>query len=505
MISFTNGLNTTTAMIKHLIRLEWKSFFRSASFGKSLAIKILMGFFALYFLLMFLILGVALFPAIKELYPESDPFLVVNGFIFYWVLADLLMRFFFQKLPVISVKPFLTLPIKKSKIVHYVLGKSAVSFFNFLPLFAIIPFGITLITKGYDTSVVITWMATLVVITLAINFLNFIVESISAETELSFLPVLAFAGTLFALNYFDIISFSGLLSSAVLKIADTPLLILLPILILIALYIFNYRILKQKLYIDNSLKSKTQEVKASDLAWTRKFGDVAPFMQLDLKLLWRNKRPRSSIFILIIGLLYGLFFYPNPIYKDMAFLYGFVGIFVTGIFLINFGQFIPAWDSGYYKLLMSQNIKYEQYLKSKFMLMALSVVIMFVLSIPYVYFGWKILLAHFAAAIYNIGVNTHVVMYAGSFNRKKIDLNQRAAFNYQGTGAVQWLVGIPLMLLPIVIFSVFYFLINFEAGIVALIVTGLIGIVFHQKVMKVITFKYLDSKYKMIDAFSQDN
>ena len=492
-------------MIKQFIALEWKSFFRSASFGKSLAIKILMGFFALYFLIMFLIIGVALFPAINEIYPENDPFLIVNGFVFYWVLADLLMRFFFQKLPVMSIKPLLTLPIKKSKIVHYVLGKSAVSFFNFLHLFAIVPFGITLMTKGYDTPIVITWMGTLIIVVLIINFLNFIIESLSAETELSFLPILAFAGLFFALNYFNIISFSELLSSVVIKITETPVLVVVPVLILIALYVFNFKILKRKLYTDNSLKSKTQEVKASDLAWTRKFGDVAPFMQLDLKLLWRNKRPRSSIFILIIGLLYGLFFYPNPMYKDMAFLYGFVGIFVTGIFLINFGQFIPAWDSGYYKLLMSQNIKYEQYLKSKFMLMALSVVIMFVLSIPYVYFGWKILLAHFAAAIYNIGVNTHVIMYAGSFNRKKIDLNQRAAFNYEGTGAVQWLVGIPLLLIPIAIFSIFYFPINFEAGIAALIVSGLIGIVFHQRLMKTITLKYLASKYKMIAAFSQDN
>jgi hypothetical protein len=156
-------------------------------------------------------------------------------------------------------------------------------------------------------------------------------------------------------------------------------------------------------------------------------------------------------------------------------------------------------------MLMSQNIKYEQYLKSKFVLMIMSVVIMFVLSIPYVYFGWKILLAHFAAAIYNIGVNSHVILFAGSFNRKKIDLNQRAAFNYQGTGAVQWLVGIPLMLLPIAIFVAFYFLINFEGGIAALIVCGLLGIVFHQKIMNLITSKYLASKYKMIDAFSQDN
>ena len=157
---------------------------------------------------------------------------------------------------------------------------------------------------------------------------------------------------------------------------------------------------------------------------------------------------------------------------------------MTGIFLINFGQFVPAWDSGYYKMLMSQNITYEDYLKSKFTLMSLSVIILFVLSIPYVYFGWDILLAHFAAAIYNIGVNTHVILFGGSFNRKKIDLNQRAAFNYQGTGAVQWIIGLPLMLLPMGIFAVFYFAINFEAGIGALTILGLLGMVFHQKLMK---------------------
>jgi hypothetical protein len=122
-----------------------------------------------------------------------------------------------------------------------------------------------------------------------------------------------------------------------------------------------------------------------------------------------------------------------------------------------------------------------------------------------VYFGWKILLAHLAAAIYNIGINTHVILFAGSFNRKKIDLNQRAAFNYQGTGAVQWLVGIPLMLLPLAIFGASYYFFSFEIGCLVLAILGVIGIVFHQKLMHVITEKYLDSKYKMIQAFSQDN
>ncbi len=491
--------------IKHFISLEWKQFFRSASLGKSLAIKIFMGFMAVYFMVSFLALGVALFPILKKAFPEQDPFTVVNTFVFFWILGDLIMRFFFQKLPVMSVKPLLTQKVKRNSIVHYILGKSALSFFNILPLFAIVPFGLTLIFKDYNALTVVVWMITMFIIALIINFLNFIIESVSAESELSFLPLIVITGTLFGLNYFEVISFSSIVSDGIIAITNNPLLVIIPIGILIGLYLYNFKLLKHKLYLDASLKSKTQEVKTSDLAWTRKFGDVAPFMQLDLKLLWRNKRPRSTVFILIIGVLYGLFFYPNPAFQDKEFLFAFIGIFVTGIFLINFGQFIPAWDSGYYKMLMSQNIKYEDYLKSKYVLMTTSVIILVIITIPYVYFGWKILIAHFAAAIYNIGVNTYVILLAGSFNRKKIDLNQRAAFNYQGTGAVQWLLGIPLMLFPIAIFSIFNFAISFEAGIIALVVCGVVGIVLHKKLMTSITKKYITSKYAMISAFDQDN
>lgn len=490
--------------LKHFLNLEWKQFFRSASFNKSIGLKILMLFFALYFMVSFLVMGLALYPLLKEFFPNKDPFTILNTYLFFYILADILMRFFLQKLPVMSVKPLLTLPVNRNKVVHYVLRKSAFSFFNFLPLFAFVPFSIMLIINGYPIVSVLFWFLAIIVVTLIINFLNFIIESFSSERELSFLPIILFAGSLFTLNHFNIISFSELIANGFTSIYNTPFLLIIPILLLIGLYGVNFKILKTKLYLDSSLKTNVAIVNASSMEWTKRFGDIAPFMQLDLKLIWRNKRPRSTIFLLIFGLLYGLFFYPNPQFADSAMVFGFVGIFVTGLFLINFGQFIPAWDSGYYKMLMSQNIKYEQYLKSKYTLMILSVVIMFVLSIPYVYFGWKILAAHFAAAIYNIGVNSYVIMYGGSFNRKKIDLNQRAAFNYQGTGAVQWIIGIPLMILPAAIFGLTTFFISFEIGLLALILCGVTGILLHQKLIKFITQKYLDSKYKMIDAFSQD-
>lgn len=492
-------------MILHFLNLEWKQYFRSSYWQKGIGIKILLGFFALYFMVMFLSLGVSIFPILKKVYPDQDPFLIVNQFLFFWILGDLLIRFFLQKLPVMTIKPLLTLPIKRSKIVNYVLGKSVVSFFNLLPLFAFIPFSFVLLSKGYNTVQIITWLSTLIIIVLIINFLNFVIENLSAKSDFSFLPLIAGASALFALDYFKILSFSDLVSKGILAISTNPVFIVIPIVLLLLLYYINYKVLRSNLFLDSVVQNKVEEAKASEYTWTKRFGDVAPFMQLDLKLIMRNKRTKSTLWMLIIGLLYGLVFYPQPQYADKEFFFIFIGVFSTGIFLMNFGQFIPAWDSGYYKMLMSQNFKYERYLKSKFMLMSMSVVLLFLLGIPYVYFGWKVLLAHFAAAIYNIGVNTHVIMFGGTFNRKKINLDQKAAFNYQGTGAVQWLMGFPLMLLPMGIFGLINWLVNFEIAVIGLIVLGVVGIAFHQKLMTLITKKYIANKYVMIHAFDQEN
>lgn len=492
-------------MIKHFLSLEWKQYFRSSYWQKNIALNVLLVFFALYMMSIFIIGGIGLYFGIEKFFPEQDKLAFVSSYMFYWFIGDLLFRFFMQKLPVMSVKPLLTLPIKRSTIVNFVLGKSAFSFFNILPLFLAIPFAITLSVNGYDnTSAILYWLIVVVLITFISNFLNFIIEAVSSELDIPFLPLLIVAGGLFALNYFNIISFTEIIGNGVIAITENPIYLLVPIAILFGLYSYNFKILRDKLFLDASLQTKVKEVNASELSWTDRFGDIAPFMKLDLRLIWRNKRTKSTAMLMVIGLLYGLFFYPQPIYRDMEFMWAFIGIFSTGFFLISFGQFIPAWDSAYYKMLMSQNIKYEKYLRSKFILMVVSVVVLFILGIPYVFFGWKILVAHFAAAIYNIGVNSHVILWGGSFNRKKIELDKKAAFNYQGTGAVQWLIGFPLMLLPMAIFGVINWLIGFEVAIAALIVLGVLGIVLHKTLMAGITQKYLDSKHKMIAAFSKD-
>ena len=122
-------------MFKRFLSLEWKQFSRSSYFQKGLAIKILLILAALYFIVSFGVLGVAAFFIIENTFPNEDPIVMVSNYLIFWFLIDLGFRFFMQQLPVMNIKPYMIIPIKRETVIHYLLGKTTLSFFNILPLF----------------------------------------------------------------------------------------------------------------------------------------------------------------------------------------------------------------------------------------------------------------------------------------------------------------------------------------------------------------------------------
>ncbi len=488
-------------MFKHFVSLQWKSFFRSSNLGKSLALKLLLGFFAVYMMVTFAGLGAALFFILKKIYPDVDPMLALSGYMLYWVLIELFVRYFMQKLPVMDVRPMLINPIKKSSITHYILAKSGFSGYNFMALFMAVPFTIVLLMHGYPPLNVLVWLFAVICIVLTINYTNFIINK--SDRVLVLLGTLIL--TLYALEYFDVFPIKEYAGKLFYKLYQNPFLAVVPLGCAIGAYLIDYNFLRNRLYLDASLKKKTKEAVTSDLSWTKRFGDIAPFLRLDLKLIWRNKRTKMQVFLSLAMILYGLIFYGMDAYGETSTIYLFVGIFMTGIFLSNFGQFIPAWDSEYYGMMMSQNIPLRKYLESKAALIYVSVVVMFLLSIPYVYFGWKALAINFSCALYNLGVNVPVILFFGSFNKKRIDLSKSAIGNTQGISATQFLVMLPLMVVPCLIYFGLKMLVTFEVAVSVLAIMGILGFAFRKPLLDIVTEAYRKKKYGMIAGFKERN
>ncbi|MFD0863099.1 DUF5687 family protein [Sungkyunkwania multivorans] len=488
-------------MFKHFINLEWKAFFRSASLGKSLGIKIFMAFLAIYLAFSMIGTGAAAYFILKEAFPTIDPLVIVSKFLIFWIFLEVIIRYFMQKLPVMNVKPLLNKQISKNTITHYVLAKSGLSFYNFVSLFAFVPFGVVLITQGYHPGLVIVWLLSIFAIVLATNYLNFLVNKSNAVL-VALLMLIAATYTLERFDIFPVLQYSGDIFYALYQ---NPIFVFIPIGLVITFYVVNFKMLKSKLYLDASLSKRTKAVETSDMAWTRRFGDMAPFLQQDLRLIWRNKRTKSQVFVSLAMIFYGLIFYTIPTYENMTVMKVFVGVFMTGIFVTNFGQFIPAWDSAHYSMMMSQNIPLRKYLESKYLLLSITVVIMFLLSTPYAYFGLDALAINFACALYNLGVCLPLVLFFGSFNKKRIDLDKSAFGNMQGASATQFLIIIPTLGIPMIIYGILSFLVSFEIAIITIGAIGVIAFAFRKVFIDKITELYRNKKYGMIAGFKQRN
>ena len=160
-----------------------------------------------------------------------------------------------------------------------------------------------------------------------------------------------------------------------------------------------------------------------------------------------------------------------------------------------------SWESGYFDFVLTRKVKFRQYFESKYYLFLATSTISFVLSLAYGYFGAQIIFINLAAYLFNIGVNVFFVMRIALFNPKKIDLSKRAAFNYEGVGAAQFLIALPVMFLPYVIYAPFLILGIGEYGLLLLGVLGLIGFLLRDKWLDFITNNFIKNRHKIAAGF----
>ena len=489
-------------MFKHFIKLEWKSFFRSASFATNLALKIVMGFMAIYFMVIFVAAGVAVFFLLKEEF-HLEPLATVNKFLIYYLVADLVIRYFFQKMPVTNIKPLLNLPIKRDTIVHFSLGKTSISFFNMLHAFFFIPFTIVLLMNGYGFQVIL-WHLGIMALIYANNFINVLLNN----KDSVFYSVLAVVASLGLAQYYQIFDVTNYTQPFFQGMYNTYYLFLIPILLVIVTYYFSFDYFKKNLNLDTGLAKKSDEAKTENFTWLNQFGTLGTFLKNDIKLLKRNKRSRTTVIMSFLFIFYGLLFFTNSIeaYQNPA-MQVFAGIFVSGGFLFTFGQFVPSWDSAYYQLMMSQNIQYREYISSKWWLMVIGTLISTIIASFYLYFGWQTYMLIVVGAIYNIGVNSHLVMLGGAFVKTPIDLTManKAFGDKQAFNIKTMLISIPKLAVPMILYALGYYLFSANIGFLFVALAGVLGFAFRNKVFAMIEKIYKTEKYATIAAYKQKN
>lgn len=488
-----------------LLNQKWKRSIRSSFFSQGIGIKILLAFLVLYFGATFLVLGLYLPELMADQFPNEALLSPIFGsFFLYYLLLDLSIRFFLQELSILSIQHYLILPIKKSKIIHFLLQGSVFNFFNILPLLFLLPFCIKTVVVEYSPLGAVFWFLSFYILCLANHYLAIYIKRVLAVNQKVFL---AFAGLVVLVILGDAFEIFSLRALSRVLFSGFPVhfyLIAIPVLLSIGLYFLNFKFLIHHTQLDLwHSKKENSNINTERFSFLESKGAVGHMLANELKLITRNKRTKSILLTNIAILFFGIYLYQNTSDFGSSISYLIGGVFMSGMFLINYGQFLMGWEGAYFDGILTRSYSISDFFKAKFLLLTVSCVISYILISPYVYYGWEVLIAHTAAFLFNLGFNSFFILFAATYNKKKIDLSKGSAFNYQGSSSVQYLIAIPTMVLPLILFFCFNVLFGKEAGYIAVGGFGLLSLAFAKIWFREIVENFKEKKYINASGFRE--
>ena len=486
------------------IAQKWKQSIRHSAFRQNWGVKILVGFLVLYFSFAFLTLGIFMPEILQDLNPEAKSILphFAEG-VLYYALADLVMRYFLQDLNVLSVQHYLILPIKKSKVLHFFLQSSVLNFFNLLPLFIIVPFAFRGVGDELGMLHGITWLVGMLGVVLTNHFLAIYLKRVIAVDIRIFIAAALVVLFAFVGNFAGWFSLNTASEVVYHPLATQLWAFVLPFIPVALLYQLNYRFLFNFTYLDQ-WQSEGGTANEEQFSFIESRGLVGTLIANELKLIARNKRTRAILLTGVLLAFYGLIFYTQDEYVNGYGWLLFVGIFMTGIMMINYGQFLVSWESAYFDGILTRSLSIKEYYRGKFWLLAAFTLAMYLLTLPYMYFGMKALYINTAALIYNLGINSFVILFSSTYNKKAIDLSKGAAFNYQGTSAVQFVIVLPLIVVPILIFQGFNLFDLPHVGLMVLAGLGLIGLLSKNYLLNEVVKNFYEKKYDKAEGYREN-
>jgi hypothetical protein len=491
-------------MIKWFIQHQWKKETRSSIWQKNIALNIVIGFFMLIMLSYILILGIFLDKILEEVVKNANADVTLSKIIIYYFIATFILRFFLQSLPAMEIIPYLHLRIKRKTIAWFMLFKSLTSFFNFIPFLLFLPFAMGYMTEEFSGFQGLIWFLAIFFFELSSNFnLIYFKRKFTLNPKI-ILILLASIAALVALDQFNIFSISHISLWYFTQLNSQWMWLFLPLLSTGFFVWLNLKLIHKNSYLDDLTPKKAEsENLSSKLNLLQNFGKTGELVLGEVKLILRNKRSKSVVYLIPLFLLYGLFFYPNDVYKNSMGFLVFVGIFVTGGFLIAYGQYLMAWESSHFDLILSSNIGIQDYFKAKYFLLVIPTLILYFFTIPYLYFGMKIFWINLAALFYNVGVNAPLLLYTASYNKKRMDLSKGAMMNYQGVGVNNFILVLPLLAIPAILYTLISLVFSYIPAVLTLGGLGILGALFSQSLIRLAVKNFEKRRYRIAEGYRQ--
>lgn len=496
-------LKSGLRMAPQFIRLWALELSRSFSLGRSMLSGLLVLLLVLLLLTYLVAIGVFLSPILVNVLEFNNVPSFLNQVLIFYFLIEFAVRFAFQKKPQFNLSLFLHLPVSRKGIIHFLLVRSLLTPFTLVPLILFLPVTIMEMSPAFGTLAATGWLVTILLISNLVHWFVLVLRNVTVPLPVAFLALMIWASP-FVTLYLGIFSPGAWFAPFFSLPLHFPASPLLAAIICIISYISLHRFNVRRAYLDEEKITTKKESSSAFPNLFYAFGNAGRVADTELKLILRHKKSRSYLYFSLFGLLYGLIFYMPELDSNsvnISHTYLFAGIFVTGFFMIQYAQFFLSWNTSFFDHFMVQKNGLSDLIGGKMLILGASGVISYLLALPYVYFGWHILAVHTAAVLYNLGIGIHIISLMALWQPKPMDINKSAMFNYEGVGVAQFIMAVPIFIVPYFVYMPFALIFNASAGLAAVGLFGILGLLFHKQLSGVTVRMLSKSRHKISHTF----
>lgn len=434
----------------------------------------------------------------------KEAYHVMNSGLIFILALDFLLRLPFLKTPTQEVKPYLLLPIKRSRLIDFLLLRSGLNSFNLLWLFLFVPFAIITVTKFYGIGGVLTYCIGIWLLIVFNNYWYLLCRTLMDERIWwVLLPIVIYGGIAAALFIPD----NSPLFSFFIDLGEGfitgNILTFICVLVAITLMWFINRSIMQKLVYNelNKTEDTTVQVKTvSEYKFLDRYGEIGEYIRLELKLLLRNKVCRKSLYsVTAIVLIFSLTISFSDIYdggmRDFFVLYNYI------IFGILFLSPLMSYEGNYIDGLMSRKESIYSLLRAKYLLYSIALIIPFVLMIPGMVTGRVSVLGCIAWIVFVPGAVYFCLFQLAVYNNKTLDLNAKMTGRQNvGTG-LQNLISGAAFGVPLLLFFVLNATVGKEVNPWILLVIGILFIATSRWWLRNVYHRFMKRRYKNMEGF----
>ncbi|MBP5338868.1 MAG: hypothetical protein J6Z14_06120 [Prevotella sp.] len=489
-------------LFRNLRRHNKLAFRRNPAYDQSVVAKVLMvigaGITAVY-----MIFAGTMFGSIAN--ESGSP-----GFLLFFLSAfllevDFISRFMVQKTPAMLVKPYMLLPLPRRTVVDTFLLTSLASGYNWLWLALFLPYAFIIFCGGTSLFVVLTVLASCIIVLLANSQFYLLVRTLIARSLLWWvLPLFVYG--IFIVGLLLIADENELIEDWLdnyIEAAAQPWFTLLCLLLLAGLLLVNrttqYRFAFEEIARESKKPATLKSV--SNFTFLERFGQMGEYLKLELKSIMRNKAIRARVFM-SLGLIvvFTLLIAYTDIY-DGRMMLNFWCFYCFSIYGMTALIKVMGPEGNYIDLLMVHRENILQLLRAKYYFHVAILLVPLLLMLPAIIAGKFSVLMVAAYMLLSSGYLYFLLFQMAVYNKQTLPLDSKVTGKNSVENGLQLVVELLAMLSPLAMVAFLILIFDEQTAYWVLLALGLVFTLAHPYWLRNIYHRMMVRKYENLEGF----